>query len=91
VEETFPQGGDPHIYLSTRVPIYDERGEAATLSGISTDISGIKKAEDQLRRLSDSIIAGQEKERAAVARELHDEFVQVLTALALDAAGFGTA
>ncbi|MBI5905039.1 MAG: sensor histidine kinase, partial [Deltaproteobacteria bacterium] len=30
--------------------------------------------------------AGQEKERAAVARELHDEFGQVLTALALDAA-----
>lgn len=86
VEETFPQDEGAHIYLSTRFPIYDEAGEATALCGISTDISGIKRAEDQLRRLSDSIIAGQEKERAAVARELHDEFGQVLTALGLDAA-----
>jgi len=86
IEETFPKGDDPHVYLSTRFPIYDAAGEATALCGISIDISGIKKAEDQLRRLSDSIIAGQEKERAAVARELHDEFGQVLTALSLDAA-----
>ncbi|MEK6696396.1 MAG: PAS domain-containing protein, partial [Candidatus Deferrimicrobiota bacterium] len=86
VEETFPQDEGAHVYLSTRFPIYDEAGEATALCGISTDISGIKRAEDQLRRLSDSIIAGQEKERAAVARELHDEFGQVLTALGLDAA-----
>jgi PAS domain S-box-containing protein len=85
-EETFPQDEGAHVYLSTRFPIYDEAGEATSLCGISTDISGIKRAEDQLRRLSDSIIAGQEKERAAVARELHDEFGQVLTALGLDAA-----
>jgi PAS domain S-box-containing protein len=85
-EETFPMGDDPHVYLSTRFPIYDAAGTASALCGISIDISGIKKAEDQLRRLSDSIIAGQEKERAAVARELHDEFGQVLTALSLDAA-----
>ena len=86
VEETFPHGGDPRVYLSTRFPIYDEEKEATALCGISIDISGIKKAEDQLRRLSDGIIAGQEQERAAVARELHDEFGQVLTALGLDAA-----
>jgi PAS domain S-box-containing protein len=87
-EETFPKGDEPHVYLSTRFPIYDAAGTASALCGISIDISGIKKAEDQLRRLSDSIIAGQEKERAAVARELHDEFGQVLTALGLDAAWF---
>jgi len=86
VEETFPQDGGSHIYLSTRFPIYDDEGVPTALCGISIDISEIKRAEDQLRRLSDSIIAGQEKERAAVARELHDEFGQVLTALGLDAA-----
>jgi PAS domain S-box-containing protein len=85
-EETFSQGGDSRVYLSTRFPIYDEEGDATALCGISVDISEIKRAEDQLRRLSDGIIAGQEKERAAVARELHDEFGQVLTALGLDAA-----
>jgi PAS domain S-box-containing protein len=86
MEETFPQDEGAHVYLSTRFPIYDAAGTASALCGISIDISGIKRAEDQLRRLSDSIIAGQEKERAAVARELHDEFGQVLTALSLDAA-----
>ena len=39
-----------------------------------------------MRRLSDGIMASQEKERAAVARELHDELGQVLTALRIDSA-----
>ncbi|MBI5576624.1 MAG: hypothetical protein HY896_09725 [Deltaproteobacteria bacterium] len=43
-----------------------------------------RKAQDQVRRLSDSILASQERERAAVSRELHDGLGQVLTALHLD-------
>jgi PAS domain S-box-containing protein len=39
---------------------------------------------EQLRRLSGSIMDGQEKERSAIARELHDEFGQLLTALRMD-------
>jgi signal transduction histidine kinase len=49
------------------------------------DITDLKKAQDQLRRLSGSIMASQEKERTAIARELHDELGQVLTALRMDA------
>ncbi len=45
----------------------------------------ISMARDQLRRLSASVINSQEIERAAIARELHDELGQVLTALRLDA------
>jgi len=40
---------------------------------------------DQLRRLSAAILSSQEKERAAIARELHDELGQVLTALRMEA------
>lgn len=40
---------------------------------------------EQLRRLSGGILSRQEKERAAIARELHDELGQVLTALRMDA------
>lgn len=47
------------------------------------------RAQDRMRRLSDSIIEGQEEERAAVSRELHDELGQLLTALQLDAAWLG--
>jgi len=44
----------------------------------------VKKAQDQLRRLSGRIMTSQEKERSAIARELHDELGQVLTALRMD-------
>ncbi len=46
----------------------------------------ISLAHNQLRRLSASVMDSQEIERAAIARELHDELGQVLTALRLDAA-----
>jgi PAS domain S-box-containing protein len=85
VEERIPHDGSTHVYLSVKFPLYDEQGTATGVCGISTDITELKKAQEQLRRLSGSIMAGQEKERAAVARELHDELGQVLTALRLDA------
>jgi PAS domain S-box-containing protein len=39
---------------------------------------------NQLRRLSGNMMTSQEKERSAIARELHDELGQVLTALRID-------
>ena len=45
----------------------------------------VKKRTAELRRLSGSILADQERERAAIARGLHDELGQVLTALRLEA------
>ena len=85
VEERVPQQDGVHIYLSVKFPIYDEQGNTDGLCGISTDITELKKAQEQLRLLSGSIMASQEKERAAIARELHDELGQVLTALRMDA------
>ena len=86
IEENVPHKDGMHIYLSTKFPLYNKEGDVASLCGISIDITEIKKAQDQMKRLSDSILAGQEKERAAVSRELHDELGQVLTALRLDSA-----
>jgi PAS domain S-box-containing protein len=85
VEERFEQEDGAHTYLSVKFPIYDEQGEPSGVGGISTDITELKKAQDKLRRLPGSIMAGQEKERTAIARELHDELGQVLTALRMDA------
>ena len=51
---------------------------------IHSNLNALKKAQDQLRRLSAGIMASQEKERSAIARELHDELGQVLTALRMD-------
>ena len=72
-------------YLSVKFPLYNEQGAPTGLCGIATDITELKQAQDQLRRLSGSIMANQEKERKAIARELHDELGQVLTALRMDA------
>lgn len=85
VEEHFPQGDAVHTYLAVKFPLYDEDGVATGNCGIGTDITEVKKAQDQLRRLSGRIMATQETERAAIARELHDELGQILTALRMDA------
>ncbi|MGA7563934.1 MAG: PAS domain S-box protein [Desulfobaccales bacterium] len=84
-EERIPLKDGVHTYLSVKFPLYDEQGRVDGLCGISTDITELQKAQEQLRLLSGSIMAGQEKERAAIARELHDELGQVLTALRMDA------
>jgi len=84
IEEHFPLDDGEHIYLSVKFPVYGETGEVRGVCGISTDITAVKKAQDQLRRLSASIMNSQEKERSAIARELHDELGQILTALRMD-------
>jgi signal transduction histidine kinase len=71
-------------YLSVKFPLYDEFGLVSGLCGISADITTIKKAQDQLKHLSGSIITNQENERTLLARELHDELGQLLTALQMD-------
>ncbi|MDX2447664.1 MAG: PAS domain S-box protein [Desulfobacterales bacterium] len=88
VEEYLPHDDGLHTYLSVKFPVYDEYGVTTGVGAISTNIMEVKKAQDQLRRLSGSIMANQEKERAYIARELHDELGQVLTALRMDAVWF---
>lgn len=85
VVEHVPQHDGVHTYLAVKFPLYDEYGVATGTCGIATDITELNKAQDQLRRLSGRIMATQEMERAAIARELHDELGQVLTALRMDA------
>lgn len=63
------------------------------LASYSHDLEGqvqrrtaqLEKAQASLKELSKNIIASQEREKEAVARELHDHLGQVLTALRIDA------
>ncbi len=43
-----------------------------------------EKAEQELRRLSQQLVQGQEEERKAISRELHDQVGQMLTALRME-------
>ena len=85
IEKQIVQNDGVHTYLTVKFPLFDETGKVRRLCGIATDITDAKKAQDQLRLLSAAIITNQEKERAAISRELHDELGQVLTALRMDA------
>ena len=85
VEETITLDGTIHTYLGTKFPLYDGKKRVTGICGIATDITDHKKAQERLRRLSASIMTAQEKERAYLARELHDELGQILTALRMEA------
>ena len=71
--------------------VRDENGELRMIIGIVEDISVRKKVEEQThfllqqnRNLTQRMFQVQEQERQHLARELHDEFGQWLTAIQLD-------
>jgi signal transduction histidine kinase len=75
-----------------RAPVYDcASGELIAIEGIARDVTErviaqqrLRESEEQLRRLAASVETAREEERAALARELHDELGQTLTALKLE-------
>lgn len=79
------------IVIRGRVVERDVAGRALRMIGIIADISEQKRVEHQLRdytersqSLSHRLLEVQETERRALARELHDEIGQVLTAVKLN-------
>jgi PAS domain S-box-containing protein len=74
-----------------RVPVYDASGQIVAMEGIARDVTErvetqrrLKDSEEKMRRLAARVQAAREDERTAIARELHDELGQTLTAVKLE-------
>lgn len=74
-----------------RAAVFDSAGRVIAIEGIARDVTHhvenqqkLRDSEEQLRQLAARIQAAREEERAQVARELHDELGQTLTALKLE-------
>src|SRR5215212_6494304 len=70
------------VEVSSRA-IYDH-GVLIGIQGMARDITERKLAQDALQMFSRQLIEGQEDERRRIARELHDQIGQVLTAIKMN-------
>jgi signal transduction histidine kinase len=61
---------------------FDEQGKMLRIVGMVGDITERKRAEEVLSSMSHRLIEAQERERARIARELHDDMGQRLALLA---------
>jgi PAS domain S-box-containing protein len=76
--------------IVSTTPMVNERGEFCGALGMITDITRRKQAEtelrrsrDQLREMAGKVLQAQEEERRRISRELHDDIVQKVAALAI--------
>jgi len=79
-----PVDGQKWIRHVARIATRDSAGRPLVAFGVLRDITERKRAEDELRDLSQRLIRAHEEERALLARELHDDLTQRLAVLAID-------
>ena len=78
------KGGNVIDVSLTISPIRDSLQNLVGASTIARDITSSKQAEKGLKTFSRRLIEAQEAERQSIARELHDEIGQVLTAVRIN-------
>ncbi|HKZ01760.1 MAG TPA: PAS domain S-box protein, partial [Pyrinomonadaceae bacterium] len=89
IEVITKEGEAVPVEVSSRL-IY-ENGVPVSVQGTARDITDRKRAQEAFRQFSHQLIEAQECERQRIARELHDEIGQVLTAVRLNLQAVQTA
>jgi PAS domain S-box-containing protein len=75
--------GSHKVIHNSAVPIRDEGDRILGALVVNEDITGRRRAEEQRQELLLRLVTAQEDERRRIARELHDQMGQYLSALAL--------
>ena len=90
------QNGKYIFVLESARAVYDENGNLLYYEGLAEDITErkqfeeeLKSSREKLRNLSMYLQSAKEKERIMIAREIHDELGQILTALKMDLSWLG--
>ncbi len=90
-EHAVDWGHGRKIYLTTKTPWRDADGSVLGVIGVSRDITernerenALARSHRELRDLASRLQMIREEERGAMAREIHDELGQALTALKMD-------
>ncbi len=75
--------GEYRWVIDEAVPWRSPTGELRGFSGSVVDITDLRQAEEQVRRLSERLIRAHEDERTRIARELHDDLGQQIASLGM--------
>jgi PAS domain S-box-containing protein len=74
--------GASHLQ-SLLIPEFDAAGKVRTVVGVTRDITELRRGEEERREVFARIVAAQEEERARIGEDIHDDSIQVMTAVGM--------